>query len=263
MTTIYSEVISIQKPKTFTFEGFKGIDTRKYHTDPLGSSHITNFRIGADGSLIKREGSRLLAQLSPSVRAVWSGKYRDRFTGFMLFGSSVVEVNPISGGERFIATVNSVLGGAEFFYYRDNMYLVDGENIYCVGEDSLTTPVGYVPLIAKDWSDNEVGQIYQPRNLLNNHGRLSYVISEKATSILRLDSFVYSVDRVTVNGVTVPKDTYTVGTSSPYVNVSGLNAGDRVCVHVTYPRSLDELISLRTATRAFVFGGINTSRHTQ
>ncbi len=251
---------SIRKSQTIKFKGFGGIDARTVHTDPTGTSDLINFRIGEDGSLKKREGSRFLCDIDDIVRDVWTGKLGGRFRCLVVATDNILEIGLESGTVTTVAPTHDTELPAKFFYYRGSLYLVDGKGLWRVDDGALTSPFGYVPHVIKDWSDNYVGEIYQPRNLLNNKGRLTYVVSPNATSVLRLDDFILSVDALYVNGKLLSSDKYSVGTASPYINVIGLAAGDRVEVFVTYPDSPEGLAALSTVTRAVVFGGINTSR---
>ena len=250
---------SIQK-QTIKFKGFCGIDIRNTHTSPTGTSDLVNFRVGQDGTLIKRGGSRELCDVEQEIFDVWTGRHQGGFTCFAAGSEKIMEIDLISGDIRNVCPCHSNVSKCQFFYYRGNLYLADGAGIWRVDSSALTQPFGYVPLIAKDWSDNQVGKIHQPRNLLNDKGRLTYVISSAATSVLRLDDFISSVDSLYVNGKAVSSDRYTVGASSPYISVSGLAAGDRVSLAVTYKSSPAGLEALKSCTKAFVFGDAQNSR---
>ncbi len=221
---------------------------------------IVNFRISPEGALTVREGTRLLTTMDSSIRAVWSGIHEGRFRYYVLCSSSVYELEGSFALKRLIGNVTTTSGDAEFFYYRNCLYLVDGAQLLRVNYASLSVPLGYVPLVAKGWSDGELGEINEPRNLLNPYARYEYIISERESTILRLDSYISRVDALYINGELVSADRYTLGTYAPYINVSGLNAGDRVCAYVVYRDSVEGLTELKGATRAYVYGGVDTSR---
>lgn len=248
------------KNTTVRFDGFGGIDNVRHHTSPTRTADAVNFRVCADGSLEKRQGYRRLCSFDSSVRAVWTGVLDHEFRAYALAGSNIYRINADNGEKTLIATVGTSDTAADFFYYRGCLYLIDGDRLKGVTDDGLFDPFGYVPLIGKDWRDSVRGELYEPRNILNNKGRISYIVSENSASVLCLDEYTSSIEAVYVNGEVIPPDRYSVSKISPVLNVSGLSFGDKVCVYFTYadtPYTTDELMK---NTRAIVFGGINTSR---
>ncbi len=198
-----------------------------------------------------------MCDLGADIRTVWSGCFGGSFRIYALAGTTIYEIE--EGVPRAVVNVTQSTE-ADFFYYRGSLYFVDGTGIFRVGENSLEVPFGYVPLVANNWSDGELGEIYEPHNLLCNKGRLEYFISEKNTGILYLDEFISSIDAVFLNGKLLSPTKYAMGAYSPYITINGTYAGDRVSVYVTYRDTSTELAGLLGNTRAEVFGGINTSR---
>ncbi len=239
---------------------FCGIDLRDTHKNALGTSKLVNLRTLSDGSLARRDGTRLLATATNDIRAVWTGVAWGQYRCIAVAGNTICEMNFNTGMLLPRAVISSSSGEAEFFYYRDVLYLVDGTKLYGFRNNRVVTPFGYVPLVAKNWRDNEVGEIYQPRNLLNDHARFDYIISANASPLLLLDDFASAVDAVYINGSSVSVDRCTVGTYTPYIYVSGLQEGDRVSLYITYRDAVTGLDELKTATRAEIFGGISNSR---
>ncbi len=215
----------------------------------------------SDGSLVCRAGVRKLCEIGARIQAVWSGRIGDYFYCYFLSNGRVYMYNE-STGERLTILCDTPLGErGEFFYYRGALYLVDGIGLYRVDERTLSVPHGYVPLVARNWSDNELGEIYEPHNLLCNKGRLTYTVSAQASTILRLDDFVSSVDALYINGELASADRYTLGVNSPFVTVIGLAEGDRCELYVTYRETYgDALARLKSCKRAYVFGGADSSR---
>ncbi len=188
---------------------------------------------------------------------MWTGVIHGQFLAYVLTPSAIHKIQ--NGKCSKLCDLNTE-SNASFFYYRDSLYLVNGGGIYRVLGSSVEVPFGYVPLVAKDWSDGELGAINQPHNILNNRGRLDYVISERQTGILLLDDYISSVDALYINGSLISAERYSVSSSSPYISVGGMYSGDRVSVYVTYRDAAAGLDKLKSCTRAEVFGGINTSR---
>lgn len=221
---------------------------------------MVNLRIRADGSLEKRCGYRLLRTFGGTVRAMWTGRLDGSFKGYVLVGSTVSLIDFSSNTVTAIGNIGTTSTEADFFYYRSGLYLVDGTAIYVISNGTVTTPHGYVPLRGKDWSDTLLGETYEPRNLLCDKGRITYLIREDYSSFLRLDSVVSHIDDVYINGSRISSSNYTLTSLGDTVSVSVLSPGDRVTVYFTYPSiagSTDELLS---NTRATVFGGISNAR---
>lgn len=262
MTKIFeSEVKNIATSNNkISLDGFDGIDSLKCHTSFSEAEDIINFRIRSDGSLEKREGYRLLCSFEEKVRAVWTGDIGAQFYCYALAGNGVYRVDVSDGSATLLGNVATTQAYTDFFYYRGGLYLLDGQKLYAVSDNGLSEPFGYVPLIGKEWSDGERGELFEPRNLLNNKGRITYIISSTASSVLYLDEEISSIDAVFVNGSAVSSDRYSKSSLGPLITVSGLATGDKVSVYFTYasvPYSAEELMRNR---RAVVFGGINTSR---
>ena len=238
------------------------MDTRAPHKAPLGSAGIKNFFVRHDGSLQKRCGYRLLAEYSSDVRAIWTGRVDGVELGYVLISNTVSRLNVKTGALTDIGTVGSVLGKADFFFYRATLYLVDGYKIYTVNDSGLGTPFGYVPLVGKDWPDTYRGAPYEPRNLLNNKGRISYVISEDPSVFLKTDDSISSIDAVFINGHRISSSKYSITDMDKTISVSDMSPGDRVEVYFTYLSSSyqEQLAGLLTSNRAIVFGGINNTR---
>ena len=250
--------ISRTNKRTVTVTKFEGVDTRYSHRGAPQS--IVNFRISADGSLQKREGYGLICDLGESIRAVWTGKLGGNERCYVATSRGVYSVDTQNRTASFIFSLPTTDTHVDFFYYRGALYLVDGVSIYRIENDTPRVPFGYVPLIGKDWADNEVGSINEPRNILNGCGRITYRISEAATSFLRLDAPISSVEALYVNGERLAASKYSVSSSPPVVSVSGLKAYDAVELYFTYADNPYTTDALFKSTHALVFGGINNSR---
>ncbi len=208
----------------------------------------------------KRYGYRPLFSFDSPIRAIWTGKLDGIFKGYALVGDKVLRLDFQNATYTDIDTVTTSNGKGEFFYYRGRLYLIDGSNIYIVTDDCLRYPFGYVPLVGKDWTESSIGEPYESKNLLNDHARISYVISGDGSAYLRTDDDILHVDSVLLNGEKLSEDLYSVSTLPRTVVVNGLKKGDRIVVCYTYirePQAAYELLSCKSAT---VFGAINNSR---
>ncbi len=239
---------------------FEGIDTRFLHKNDKGCADVVNFRITADGSLQKRCGYRLLRTFSGNVRAIWTGRLDGTVCAYVLVGNTVSLFYPSTNKLLTVGTVNTSSGEADFFYYRSGLYLADGKQIYTVGNTRIGTPYGYVPLRGKDWPDTLMGELHEPKNLLCNKGRITYVIREDHSSFLRIDSRISYIDAVYVNGSLISEASYSITSLGDTISVSSLSGGDRVEVYFTYASDTGSTDGLLSCTRATVFGGISNER---
>ncbi len=256
--------LKTKSPENAVFEGFSGIDTRFLHTKKPHSTDVRNFRICDDGSLKKRGGFRHCISLADEIRAIWTGMLEGEETCFLLHGNKVSiyykSVNAISS----IGVVGTYTGRASFFYYRDRLYLADGEKIYEMQATDYNFPstVGYIPLVGKDWTTGKRGEIYEKRNLLCNHARISYKIEKFPSIYLHTGWSAKSIDAVYLNGNLLSGTEYTYNTIFKSVELSGLSENDEVLIYVTYDSAEDEegMQGLFTCTDATNFGDLNGDR---
>ncbi len=224
-----------------------------------GFADVVNFRILPDGSLQKRMGYKKLCSLTSRIRAVWSGKLDGVSSVFALSGGDVYFVNPQSGATSRLATVGDSGKHADFFYYQRSLFLIDGSDIYTVAGTGVRPAVGYAPLIGKDWHEDEIGKINEPRNVLTRHARITYLIEKSTASTLYTDGAVSSIEAVYVNGTLLSSDKYMISSTPGVVIVSGLKQNDRVELYFTYSSDFSAS-KIKANTRAAVFGGISNSR---
>ncbi len=253
-----------KSPENALFDGFSGIDTRLSHSGKAGSSDIMNFRIIDGGALQKRCGFLHYAKLGSNIRAVWTGILDGSEKCIVLCGNSVLLFDHETHTSASLGTVETASGKACFFYYRDRLYLADGNKIYELisPELSLSETIGYIPLIGKDWKTGKRGEIYEARNLLCDRGRISYKIEAYPTIYLHTGWLAKSVDAVYLNGSLLDPSSYTYNTIFKTVDLKGLNEGDEVLIYVTYASPEDEQITrgLFTCSAALNFGAVGGDR---
>lgn len=257
--------LKTKSPENAVFEGFSGIDTRFLHSKKPRSTDICNFRICDDGSLKKRFGFRHRITFSDEIRAVWTGMLYGKETVYLLHGNKVSLYSTETNFINTLGVVETFSGRACFFYYRDRLYLADGERIYEVQSTSLNQfpeTVGYIPLIGKDWPTGKRGEIYEKRNLLCDHARISYKIESYPTIYLHTGWAAKSIDAIYLNGTLLPSSMYTYNTTLKSVELTGLSENDEVLIYVTYYSAEDEEITqgLFTCTDAINFGDLNGDR---
>ena len=193
------------------------------------------------------------------VRAVWTGTLNGVYSIFVLSGGDVYFINYDDGELSKIATIGNSKKHATFFYYQLSLFLIDGNNIYTVTEKAVRASVGYAPLIGKDWHEEEIGEINEPRNILTSRARIRYLITKSTASMLYTDGAISSIDAVFVNGVLLSADRYMLSSTPGIVIVTGLQQGDRVELYFTYASALSDS-DIKSNTHAAVFGGISNSR---
>jgi hypothetical protein len=129
--------ITSASPAEAVFSGFDGVDTRRIHSGAPASADIQNFRITADGSLEKRYGYRHVFTFPSSPRAFWHGPLQDREQTYALCGSTVYAADLATGALKALGDLTTSEGEASFFFYRDSLYLIDGEQIYSIKEAGI------------------------------------------------------------------------------------------------------------------------------
>lgn len=252
---------------SLSFRGFRGVDGRACQSDPPSAARLVNFFLRSDGSLEKRCGYRPFFDVGSPIRAIWMGTIQGEFCGYALLGETLYSINFSTSALTPLSIVDTLEGDACIFFYRGDLYLLDSTGFYLWKDGSLSRPLGYVPLVGKDWANNEIGPVYEPKNLLNPHGRISYLITDPPSIFLCANDKIKSVQAVYINGVPLSADSYTLDTDFNTVNVPNLVAGDRVVVHMTfdvdYSALLEELYSSLQVTsfgdaksdRLFLWGG--------
>ena len=239
---------------------FGGVDRTSRYDAPITAQRIENFRILNDGSLEKRCGYRHLCHLGAPVRALYSCHINQEFILFALIGCYVYKISAEGSISSKIGQVGTAEGNACFFFFRERLYLLDGEKIYEYREEGFSTVLGYVPLIANGWKTSRVGEIYEPRNLLNRHGRATYNI-DTSSIYLALDAPIESVEAVYINAARMPEQMYKIDEYFTAIDVYELKPGDRVDVYFTYKEGFDELLRrLCSSTSSALFGGIGRNR---
>lgn len=252
------KIISNIDKKSININKFKGIDCKTEKSDPTGSAFVKNFRFMHDGSLEKREGYAQLTTVPGIIRAVWTGFLDGAQRCYVLADNKIYEIFP-AGNMRTVTTANTNVGEADFFYYRGELYLMDGSGICIIKNDHITYPTGYVPLVANMWFNGQVGEIYQPRNIMTDKARYSYVMGDDDYKLVFFDQPIQSIDSVYINGEKISSDLYFL-VGETVASIYPLQSCDRLTVTVTYPPKTDKAVGAYTCTHATVFGGANNSR---
>ena len=215
-----------------------------------------------NGSLKKRCGYSKLGTLSDKPKAIWTGRLDGADVALILAGKTLYTFDFSKNSFTNTRNIGTAKDKADFFTFDGGIYLLDGSKIYEVSHGDLRTPYGYVPLIGKDWPDSTIGAPYEPRNLLNDKGRISYIVSENNTAFFKTDTPISSVYAVLVNGSAIDSSRYAMTAMPRTIGVSDLSVGDRVEIYFTYPSYIDMTTynNLIASTSGVIFGGVSNSR---
>ena len=118
--------------KKARFNGFHGIDLRKIKSGEESISDINNFRICEDGSLKKRSGYKSILKVSEDIRDIWSGTIDGKFTCVYLAREVVYSFDIETGNSKYIMSVYTTSGPAQFFFYKNTLFLSDTADLYKV-----------------------------------------------------------------------------------------------------------------------------------
>lgn len=250
-----------KKTRSIVLEGFGGVDHTESHNGIFSARNIENFRILNDGSLEKRQCYRPLAHLGEPVRAVYGCNVSGEYKLFVLVADTVYTVDSKGQVSAPIGSIETSEGSACFFFFRKTLYLIDGVSFYEHTGDGFVHVSGYAPLVAKDWENSILGEINEPRNIITRHARATYLISDTPTIFMCVGEPIESVEAVYINNTIMPEKVYSINDQFNTINVTGLNAGDRVEIHFTYKYGYDELFKrLCSSTASALFGGIGSNR---
>ena len=170
-----------------------------------------NFRIERDGTLKKRNGFAKICDL-PQTPISFSLMGNEMSDGVCFPGDHAVyfvTLDPIScgilGDEE--QEINSSV--AKVLPYGNTHLLFDGVYPKVYARGRFENVSGYVPLCAKDWDVNSVGEINEDLNLLSDHYRATYKIPKNYSSFLiNLPFYAEEVDFLTVDGVLIDPEEY-------------------------------------------------------
>ncbi len=243
-----------------SFERFEGIDRRRPADGSPETDILVNLRILADGSLKKRSGYKMLAQVPERVRAILTGNFDGSYLGYVLSGYTVYKIDLSNGSLLKVGTIGTETGRASIFYYLGHVYICDGEELYDVKDDGIYGCEGYAPLLGKDWGSVFPGEINEPLNALCRRARISYVVSDPPNSFLSTMYVPKRVDALYRNGELVDPSEYTLDREFKVISMPGLEASDRILVYLTFADDESHRRRLAKNTEAAIFGGISNSR---
>ena len=113
---------------SLSYEGFGGIGARECQEG--GIYDLINFRVCPDGSLRKRSGYRAIHTSAKGIRAVWSGYIGGRFECYFLTERGIYTLDLNTGEATLKTSIPESTSKAQFFYFKDHLYVIDGSNMY-------------------------------------------------------------------------------------------------------------------------------------
>lgn len=178
---------------------FPSIDMRC----PLGVKYareLVNYRLMPDASIKKRGGYVRRLQLPDKPSCISSLVRNGEKQLMAIAGNRVYSLDLDSKSYKALSgTLPSTPTRSSIFNFRDRVFLLDGKAIREVSDSGISQCVGYVPLYGRDWHPKDGGEVYEPRNLLNNHIRIHYrgISGQQA---VHLPTNLSSIVRVEVDG---------------------------------------------------------------
>ena len=176
---------------------------------------MRNFRILSDGSLEKRCGFSKRYSLGGAVRGIWEGTLSGETYFFAVAGAQIYRLGPDDTSPQAIYTLPTTAGNVSFAFYRENLYLLDGQTllIFRASSQSFTVAEGYTPLYGQNWHPTELGEINEPLNLIQNKIRIHY-LNTNGSTVFNLPFTTEKISSVKINGSSTTLYSFTPYTSS-------------------------------------------------
>lgn len=190
---------------------------------PGSAEDMCNFRILPGGILKTRMGYKLKKYFSggKKVRGVWQGTLNGTSLLFAVAGNTIYHLDEDTMDETAAGTISSTEGFVHFCVYQDDLYLLDGKNIYHYfpSPNRFDIVEAYVPLFGYQWSPSSFGDINEEINLLTPRLRVHYYNSS-ASTVFRLPYYADTVDIVRADGTVITDYTFTPKTDKITINTA-------------------------------------------
>lgn len=194
---------------------------------------MRNFRILSDGSLEKRCGFFRRYSFDSPIRGLWEGTVSGNTYLFVVAGNRIYRRGPKDGSPTAIYTMPTAEGNVTFAFYRENLYLFDGTTVlvFRPSSDSFSVAEGYTPLYGRNWHPTQLGEIYEPLNLIQSTIRIHYMNTNGSTTF-NLPFTAEKIKSVKVGGSSTTLYTFTPYTSyfTIPVSLSAVNSVEVVMV---------------------------------
>jgi len=242
-------------------------------TDFSDAAYISNFRIGSDGSLIRREGSVVLQHFGERVRGVLN--YRG--ISYVFAGTSLYSYERY--GSAYLGTAYEAYFSDEdtvtMFAHGDYVYVIGGGVFYrySIASGMFESNPAHAPLVMKAVDTVYHGNKYNYESPNTIGRRMTVTINpvdnqKKYALVCGCDY----IERVRANGVTLPTSFYTFVSNEydcyiEFINTEYLTYGEVLVEYVssTYPGEAwrsERMHNLKSYihegkdfTRLFLYGG--------
>ncbi len=241
--------------------------------DIKSCERLENLRVGFDGRIERRGGTRNLCTLSGRLRGALSVSVGDEDFIYIVAASRLYKLK-IADDLSYTSTSIGSLSGASFadadekaelFMFAGKVCILAGGEYFVSDGTTVSKVAGYVPLIRKNTDRLGVGEDYERVNLLTEKVRMTF-IADGSTRDFRLNFKVASVDAVYVSGNLVDPSEYSVVKGSYYTTVSTTSVytamsdkKDILEIHFTLDK-VSERSRVTSCRRAAVYGGDTDSR---
>ncbi|MBQ7337118.1 MAG: hypothetical protein IJW40_01555 [Clostridia bacterium] len=192
-------------------EEFPGLKAYAAVKDHAAAQELCNLRCLGDGTLSRREGIRPIATLPERLRGAISVTKDGETVIYAAAGAHIYSIIRASDGTHIwnqIGQMRSDEGEVSFFTLDGELILMDGLRMYALSPEAAEEMVPYLPLYGKDWSADDYGTVYEPRNVLTDQVNVRYVMSSHSNT-LKLNMEPVSLDAVYIDGVLCDPAGYT------------------------------------------------------
>ena len=205
------------------------------------ASEMRNFRVTRDGNLQKRPGTRatLAVEEGYPIDAVWTGYVQGVESAFAICHDTLYSL--WNGSEWHTTAIGSVgpTDRPSMFGFSDKLYILTGNAYMVYDGTSLSTVVGYIPLVAVTVPPAGGGELLEQVNKLTAKRRVWLSPDGTATTFTLPEKGLASIDGATLTAdgtsVAIASSSTTDGTvtfaQAPAV---GMNT-----IEVTYTASAD------------------------
>lgn len=235
---------------------------------------IENMRIGFDGRLEKRQGTKNICTLSGKLRGALSVSVGDEDFIYLVVANRLFKLK-VEEDLSYTSTVIGSLSGASFanadekaelFMFGGKVCILAGGEYYVSDGATVSKVSGYIPLIRKMTDRLGAGEDFERINLLTDKVRVRF-IADGSTRDFRLNYKVKSVDAVYVAGTLLETSEYSITSGSYYTIVSTTSVytsmsdeeTDIVEIHFTLDK-ISERSRVTSCRHAAVYGGDTDSR---
>lgn len=232
---------------------FSSIDRRC----PVGEGYareLVNYRLMPDASIKKRDGYVRRLQLPDKPSCISPLVRKGEKQLMAIAGNRVYSIDLAAKSYKALSgTLPSVPAKSCIFNFRDRVFLLDGKAIREVNDSGISQSLGYVPLYGRNWHPKDGGEVYEPRNLLNNHIRILYRGVSGQQSIY-LPSNVSSIVRVEINGAVITN--YSKNNVMNSISSTSFSSeGAEIMIWYTLSDTLSAGAILNSCTVAEIAGG--------